>query len=115
MDLTIPTIKVFCLPVLEQNELKSLHQNIVKVMSGFPRTGVRGEEDLLVLFPPDLMAYGLGQEIKVEITDLPENARRNLNLLAQKMCMIMKFRFPQARIFCKVKCIEPEAGVWSLA
>lgn len=63
-------IKVWCLPVLSQDALQNLFKEIVAaVIATVPTPGVKNENDMLVLFPADLMAYGLGKEILVEIDD----------------------------------------------
>lgn len=64
-----PLIKVWCLPAdqSEQN-LRKLHQAIVASMVGIPELELKGENDMVCVFPPDLMKYGLGDEIIIEVT-----------------------------------------------
>ena len=65
-------VKVWCLAEKEEAELKEIHKSIVSVLTGRKRIGVRNQRDLLVLFPPDLMSYGLGSEILIEVTFIQE-------------------------------------------
>jgi len=113
MKQIIPTVKVWCLPGdLDQKELQSLFQAIVKTLIDFP-TGIAGEGDVLVLFPKDMMEYGLGTEIKIEITDLPESAGKILSWLATATGQLLQCRFLEANVYCTADCFNPKAGAWS--
>jgi len=60
-------IEVSLLPPSDEKEYRTLHVALVGAMSLFPELGVRGEEDMGTFFRPDLMQYGLGEEIFVKI------------------------------------------------
>lgn len=62
------TVKVWCLPANETEEqLRELHKSIVRAMQDLPPLEIVDENDMLVLFVPDMMKYGLGNEILVEV------------------------------------------------
>jgi len=65
-------IKVWCLPTLSQEALLSLFKDIVAAVVAIEKLGVKSENEMLVLFPPDTMTYGLGKEVLVEVDGLPE-------------------------------------------
>lgn len=112
---TIPTAKIWCLPGdITKSQLESLHKGIVNVMASFSDTGVKDERDMLNLFPRDLMAYGLGSEIKIEITDLPiQCGVMYRDIIARKIGEFVSAMFPKANVFCTAKRRDPDAGAWS--
>jgi len=59
-------IIVWCLPVEKEAAYNRLHQALVEIAKKAKALGVEGEDDMLCLFPGDLMEYGLGQEIVFE-------------------------------------------------
>lgn len=59
-------IKVWCLPEQTEKELRSVHRVIVKAVEDVKEFGLKGEESMIVLFPTDMMKYGLGSHILVE-------------------------------------------------
>ncbi|NTV55631.1 MAG: hypothetical protein HGB37_03695 [Candidatus Moranbacteria bacterium] len=64
--------RTWCLPPLDERALNDLHNSIVKAVVSTPSSGVQSERDMLNLFPSDMMSYGLGDEVYVEIMHLPE-------------------------------------------
>jgi len=114
MEKIIPTVKTWCLREdLSERQLLAIHQGIVNVMVSFPETGVKDEQDMLNLFPRDLMVYGLGSEIKIEITDLPLCEKEIRDRIAFEVGIFVKNYFPVAKVYCMAKCVDPEAGVSS--
>jgi len=112
MGKVIPTVKTWCLREdLNERQLLDIHQGIVKAMASFPETGVKDERDMLNLFPNDRMAYGLGSEIKIEITDLPLCEKEIRDKIAFEVVIFVKDYFPIARVYCTAKCVDPESGV----
>jgi len=111
-----PIVKMFCLPAdLSEERLKELHHNIVAIMMGLVE-GVRSEDDLLVLFIPDMMKYGLGKDILVEIVLpigssfsplLPRSVSRNITNTLIDM-------FPTANVNCLIGFSDASDGFWSL-
>ncbi len=61
-------IKVWCLPKLSERALRSLHKRIVKAVLEIKSLNLHSETDMVVLFPMDMMSYGLGSEILIEIS-----------------------------------------------
>lgn len=114
MRLIIPTVKTWCLPgSLGEKDLEDLHNGIVNIMINFPEAGVDSESDMLNLFPPDSMTYGLGSEIKIEITDIPQCDQDVRDKLSAQIGEFVKSLFSQANVFCKVECANMAAGYWS--
>lgn len=73
-----PVIKVWCLPKLSEEELQQLFVQIRDTLKVVEGSGVKDDESLLVLMPPDSMSFGLGTEILVEAT-IPLVGNTNLN------------------------------------
>jgi len=69
-----PTVKIWCL-LHDHPEpwLVNLQETIVKQVVELANAGIHNENDMTVLFPPDLMKKGLGQEIVVEIDSVHED------------------------------------------
>jgi len=109
------TVKNWCLPGdLSQDRLKKLHNAIVVAVISIPETGITSEREMLDLFPSDKMSYGLGQEIKIEITDLQF---KSLKIVRDRLAIavgraVHKF-FPKASIKCTVREASPSDGNWS--
>lgn len=111
----MPVIKVWCLPKLSQKKLEYLFVEIVRVVKNFRELGVRGEKDMVVLFPTDAMKYGLGSEIIVEVTGLlvkPERTDEVRQRLAQAIGIVIKGLFPKAVVECFVYPFDPTQGFW---
>lgn len=66
-------IKIWCLPKTSQEKLNGFFQRVVDVLKNIPVFDIRSEKDILVLFPTDMMEYGLGSEILVEVSNLGSN------------------------------------------
>jgi hypothetical protein len=114
MAYVIPTVKTWCLPSgLDEEKLMEIYKGISKIIVEFPEIGIKDEKLILCLFPKDLMTYGLGEEIKVEITDLIDCEKEVLDRLASEVGEFMKKIFPQAKVFIKVECYDPSDGYWA--
>jgi len=82
-----PVIKVWCLPNWVESVYEGLFKEIVRCLVSIEE--IQTEDDLLILFPPDRMAYGLGREIFIEIDwpncpknhDGPEILSRLINVV----------------------------------
>ena len=112
-------IKVWCLP-FEQSEddLNRLHQAIVKAAVSVPELCLQDENDMTCLFPADLMKYGLGEEIIIEIDGLPDIPRKDLTVreqLAKCVGESVSMLYPKAKIKCSVREFNPSEGVWTSA
>jgi len=109
----IPTLEFKCLPKLSQKKLLKIHESVVKVMASFPETEIKDENGQLNLFQADLMKYGLGKEIKIEISDLPQSCKNILKTIIASVGDAVSIMFPDANIYCKAECCNPKAAYWS--
>ncbi len=110
----MPVIKVWCLPTDQSEEvLRQLHYEIVCGVVSVRELGLRDENDMTCLFPPDLMKYGLGQEIIVEVTGLYDKPERTLevrNKLAGRIGTAVKACYPDAKVEVFIYPFNPEVG-----
>ncbi|MDB5190392.1 MAG: hypothetical protein JWN49_718 [Parcubacteria group bacterium] len=68
-DTTKPTATVMGLPNnLSESRLREIHDETVSAFARIPGTGVANECNLLTFFPSDMLQYGLGDEIHIEVT-----------------------------------------------
>lgn len=104
-------IKVWCLPADQtEDELNKLHRALVGAAMRFPELGIRGEQDMLNLFPADLMKYGLGTEILIEVSGVPEESEDDWQVkrcLGNALADTVKKFYPEARVFCTVAAFNP--------
>ncbi|HPT08545.1 MAG TPA: hypothetical protein PLE28_02525 [bacterium] len=112
----MPIIKVWCLPAGQTEEcLNRLHKAIVKAVVSITELGLKNENEMTCLFVPDLMSYGLGDEIIVEISglyDKPERTEEVRQDLAKSVGSSVKELYPQAKVECFVSTFKPEQGFW---
>jgi hypothetical protein len=112
----MPVIKLWCLPAGQTEEqLNRLHKAIVKSVVSISELGLNGEEDMTCLFVPDLMSYGLGEEIIVEIGGLygkPERTEKVKQSLAKSVGVSVKELYPSAKVECFVSSFDPKQGFW---
>lgn len=103
----MPVIEVWCLPNnLTEDDLHILHRRIVAAVVSVSELGLEDETDMTVLFPPDMMKYGLGEEIIVKIWGLllmPERTQEVRFLLAGKVGTAVHNLFPNAKVECFVQ------------
>lgn len=112
-------IKVWCLPS-DQSEstLNRLHQAIVKAVVSVSELCLKDENDMVCLLPPDLMNYGLGEEIIVEIDGLPDIPQKNERVreqLAKCVGESVSALYPRAKVQCSARSFDPLQGVWTSA
>src|SRR4030042_1049221 len=110
------TIKAWCLPSTSEDKLNDLHKAIVKAGVSISELGVKDENDMICLFPADLMKYGLGKEIIVEIDNVPDVPRKSLMVriqLAPRVGERVLCLYPDARIECSAEEVKPSSGRWS--
>ena len=98
----MPVIKVWCLPASQtEDNLRELHKAIVKTVVARTELGLKDENDMTCLFPPDQMQYGLGSEVIVEVSGLftkPERTWEVKQLLAEAMGDAVKALYPKAKV-----------------
>lgn len=113
----MPVIKVWCLPVVTESKLNELHQSIVRACMDIEELGIKNEKAVTCLFPPDMMKYGLGSEIIVEVTGLFEKHNRTDGVrkrLAEKLGEAVKGQFPDTGLVeCFVYPFNPSLGFWT--
>src|SRR4051812_21877302 len=99
----MPVIKVWCLPKSSERKLNLVFKSIVKTVEGVPELGLKGKHSMTVLFPPDMMKFGLGTEIIIEVTGLFKKKKRASKVrarLAEGLGRTLKKHFPKAMIEC---------------
>jgi hypothetical protein len=110
----MPVIKVWCLPDAGEAKLNELHKSIVRAVVDVSELGVRDEKDITCLFPSDMMKYGLGTEIIVEVSGLYEKPERTAEVrqrLAQGLVDAVKEQFPDTEVIkCFVNPFNPSQG-----
>jgi hypothetical protein len=111
-------IKVWCLPAGQtEGKLKLLHRTIVAAVVAIKEIGFRNENDMTCLFVPDLMTYGLGQEIIIEIDGLGLFAELERTIgarhtLAASVGSAVKGLYPKAKVNCTVSGFDRDKGFW---
>lgn len=107
-------VKVWCLPDASEDKLNRLHQAIVKAVVSVSEIGVKNQNDMICLFPADLMKYGLGEEIIIEIDGIVfDTPRRAGEKLVQFVGKSVSVFYPDARIECFVGDPKPSHRCWS--
>lgn len=112
----MPVIKIWCLPKSGEEELKQLHKGLVATAVNIAELGLKDENDMTMLFPPDMMKYGLGSEIIIEVTGLFEKPGRSdavRNRLAAALGNVVKTHFPEAKVECFVYPFPARNGFWT--
>jgi hypothetical protein len=112
----MPVIKIWCLPQSKESQLRKLHKAIVSAVVGITELGLTSENDMTVLFVPDMMKYGLGTEIIIEVTGLfpkPERTSGVIQKLAEQLGMAVRNLYPAAKVECFVQQFNPVVGFWS--
>jgi hypothetical protein len=114
----MPVIKVWCLPANQtEDDLNRLHGAIVEAVISVSELGFKDENDMTCLFPPDLMKYGLGTEIIVEISGLfkkSERTRKVRQQLAKSVGEAVKGLYPSTeKVECFVSSINQLDGFWT--
>jgi len=100
-------IKTWCLPEMKEEQLQKLFQTILANVMNIPQLRVESERDMLCLFPSDMMKYGLGQEILVEVTGFPGSLELSWRTtLSSNLRGILHRFLPKARIILFVNGVE---------
>ncbi len=112
----MPMIKIWCLPKSTERKLNQIFKDIVKTVEGIPELGLKGKHSMTVLFLPDMMKFGLGTEIIIEVTGLFEKPERTAdvrNRLAEHLGWALKEHFPKAMVECFVFPFDSSQGFWT--
>jgi hypothetical protein len=106
-------IKVWCLPQPSQSRLRKVYESLVRAVKAVPELGK--DPDMLVLMPSDLMKYGLGEEILIEVTGLPASRKINRevrNRLANHVGRALYEFYPLVQIEARVFATHQDEGHW---
>jgi hypothetical protein len=100
-----PVLRVWCLPALPEDKYVALHKDLVAAAVSIKGLELKKEEDIITLFPADLMKHGLGAEILVEYDDIADywERREELQQLASKLGNVVKKHFPKAYVQCETR------------
>ena len=112
----MPIIKVWCLPQESEEQLRLVHKSIVSAVVAVSELGLKDQNDMTVLFPTDMMKYGLGEEIIIEVSlfEKPERTDEVLNRLAVNVGMSLKRIYSKAKVECVVTTFNPRRGFWTM-
>jgi len=94
-------IKTWCLPKLEEGELQKLHRGLVAAAVAVTEFNVHDENDMVNLFPKDMMSYGLGSEIVVEVAEVGPWLSHSLKVyheLLHGLAETVSQMFPRAKV-----------------
>ncbi len=113
----MPIVKVWCLPDgLTEDDLRAIHKSIVAEAVG-QDVGIKDETMMTVLFPPDMMKYGLGSEIIIEVLTglfvrrgLGADAREKF---AKAMVRAVKKLYPKPMVECFIYPFQQEDGFYN--
>ncbi|MDP2655874.1 MAG: hypothetical protein Q8P17_05205 [bacterium] len=110
-----PVIKVWCLPKMTEEALEKLYRSIGATVIRIKELGLNDESDIICLFPSDMMTYGIGEEIVVEVTGIfggPRLTEIVQARVAKALGKTVLAIFPKARIEVFVYPLEPKQGWW---
>jgi len=112
-----PVLKVWCLPSMSEEALNALHKDLVAASVSVEKLNLKGEEDLIVLFPADQMQYGLGSVVLLEYSD-PEAYWKRYGVfeqLASNLGNAAKRHLPNAKfIQCLAATLDSRTrGEWT--
>lgn len=103
-----PEVRISCLPLQTEEEYQLLHRAVVAAMIQAD-IGVKSEDDMILLLPPDLMKKGLGQEVAIKYDlgnhEIGQGRRMIVNEL---VCTAVKCRYPLAHVQGRVNPPEAE-------
>ncbi len=112
----MPVIKIWCLPKCSERKLNRVFDRIVAAAVSVRELGLKDKHSMTVLFPTDMMKFGLGTEIIIEVTGLfikPERTEEVRNRLAEQLGKTIKELFPKAMVECFVSPFDPTQGFWT--
>ena len=107
------TIKVWCLPKLEEVDLNRLCESIIAEATSIAPlrdAGYEGKDNILVLFVPDSMTHELGTEILIEVSGLkpgPDCDSTIRGVLVKRLGELVKQLFPKSGVVCRAPAPDP--------
>lgn len=93
-------VKVWGLAKHTEELLRNVHIHIVEAAVLAEMSPIKTENDMMVMFPQDLMEYKLDGQILVEISSSPSLSARTLFSLARKIGQALQAFFPMANVEC---------------
>ena len=98
------TIKISCLPESSEEELRALFTHIKDVVCSITELNIKDENGVMILFPSDMMQYGLGTSILIEVTRFRTDSdfHKDREMLAKKLVSIVSSKYIAAQVFCYV-------------
>ena len=109
-------IQVWCLPKMPEEQLRRLHGSIVAAVASVKEFDLKDETEMVCLFPSDMMAYGLGDEIVVEVTDCFEKPKCGFigrQQLAKALGDAVHAMFPKAFVTGLIHPFQIGQAIWS--
>ncbi len=106
------TVKVYNLPQTREDELMELHKAIVDSVRSIPQLGIEDQGQMMTLFPEDMMYFGSGTTILVEIIGLSRNPSHyeHRDLLVENVGKVVSSKFATAQVICMVSSFTYEQG-----
>ena len=111
----MPVLKLWCLPHCDEKRRRTIHRAVVVAVVSVKELGLLNQRDMTVLFPPDMMQYGLGTEIVIEVTGLYEKRGRNEGTrtrLAAALGKAVLRLFPDALVECNIDPYIRRTACW---
>ena len=113
----MPVIRISCLPETGDDLLRQITEEICGAVGSIPELELDGKPgSITVLIPKDMMHWGLGEEIIIEIFGLFVRAQRTDEVRARLAAAVGKVlyqHFPRALVECFVQPFNPKQGFWS--
>lgn len=76
----MPVVKLYCLPHINEKKMNEMYEMITKTIAGIKELKIT-TDDITVLFVPDMMEKGLGDEIIVEVSKVLDKPDRTLTVI----------------------------------
>ncbi len=95
-------VKIWPLPKISELQLKALYDEIVAVFGSMPELEINAR-DVVIGYPSDMMLYGLGTDIVVEVDKLFDTPKRTpavRSRLRAELGNAVKHAFPNAKVEC---------------
>jgi len=90
-----PVIKIWQLPEMTQDDLKTLYEKIVASVVSVREIPAADKKDMIILFPADQMKHDLGRDIVIEVVGGLFSNDNAKNLLGNISAVIEEY-FPEA-------------------
>lgn len=114
----MPVIKVWGLRNNTEQDLMAIRNDVRRVVLQIPELRLKNENSVTVLFPKDLMLYGFGRNVIIEIILFESSERTDevLNRLAADVGKIVQSGWvPQdTKVECWVQTFNRARGFWAL-